>query len=191
MFCMVNSRSTVSPGATGSLVKDFVRSRSALVTVSVSEAFPALTKSASKSPDTFVREPTLLPTTSTVTVQVAPAARTGRTGRKPSALRITDVPPAGAVKTVGKRPLSQSVLALAGEAMTMPVGKLSVKSRFGIPLALSVLSIVNVRVDVPPKLTLDGAKDLEKPGWEVLTVREPDALPLLPADDVKSPVIIG
>ena len=53
-----------------------------------------------------------------------------------------------------------------------------------------MLSMVNVRVLLPPKETEPGAKLLENPGRVDTTVRVAMAVPLLPALEVRSPEVL-
>ena len=85
-------------------------------------------------------------------------------------------------------PEVQVVLALFGEATTIPGGRLSVKLRLRALLPLSELSMVNVSVLRAPKAMVDGENDLVKPGRFVATVRSSVAVPLFPALEVRSPL---
>ena len=51
--------------------------------------------------------------------------------------------------------------------------------------------MVRVRVLRSPRETELGAKLLENPGRSVATMRSSVAVPLLPSDDVRSPVALG
>jgi hypothetical protein len=102
--------------------------------------------------------------TSTVTVQVTPASN----ARNPLTLNPlvtseTTFVPALAVR-VCPFPVGQSVEAFAGEAITIPVGRLSVKDKLIILEVFAELSIVKVSVLHFPRSTVAGEKDFEKPG---------------------------
>ena len=84
----------------------------------------------------------------------------------------------------------QVVEALAGEAINIPAGKLSVKVIPRIEPALAVLSRVMVRVLFPFKLIDAGLKLLEALGRFVATIRLAVAVPLFPALELKSPVVL-
>ena len=75
----------------------------------------------------------------------------------------------------------QSVEALAGSAITIPPGRLSVKSRLSTSEALTELSMKKVNVLRSPREMELGAKLLEKPGSVVSTVRSMGRLMLEPA----------
>ena len=171
---IVNSRVTVPPGGTGSSVNDFWMARLVTVTSRVALARPAETKSASSSPETLSSAPAPVAVTSTTTVQVAPIGRTSKPGKRvePLASSAMTLVPGTAVSVVlGALALMQSVEALAGSATTIPTGRLSVKSRLPTREALAELSMVKVRVLLPPRGTVLGAKLLENPGRVVVTVR--------------------
>lgn len=181
---MVNSRVVEPPGATGSFINDFRIDSSVRVTSRDALALPEEVKSARRSLVTLSSCPTPLVATSTVTVQLLPAPRTSKPGKKvlPSALRITELEPGTAVIVVsGADALMQSVDALAGSATTRPAGKLSVKSIFPTADAFSVLSIVKVKVLRPPNGTELGEKLFVNPGRVVMTVRSVARLMLEPA----------
>ena len=82
----------------------------------------------------------------------------------------------------------QLVLAFAGVATVIPGGSTSAKSNEVAATVLAVLSIVNVSVAGTPNTAGSGANDLEKVGGG-FTRSESEAGPLLPFDDVKSPVV--
>ncbi len=86
-------------------------------------------------------------------------------------------------------PPVQVVEALAGVATTTPVGRVSLKSRLVADKALLELLIVKVRVLVPPPGIAEGAKALLKDGGEA-TVKVSEAVPLLPEEEVSSPVVL-
>lgn len=67
--------------------------------------------------------------------------------------------------------------ALAGVAITMPVGRLSVKFRKNAGDGLALLSIVNVSVLRLPRAIGLGEKPLVKPGRVVTTIRSSLAVP--------------
>ena len=187
----VNSRVTVAPAGTGSSVNDLVREIWSTVTSSTAAALPqesGLKRSpANSSPVVFPREPAAPPTTSTVTVHVAPAPREGADGTNPWLKREIRFVPGIAASTAGEAVLSQSVDALAGSAMTMPAGSTSLNCRELTAAAFAVLSTVSVRMLRLPKGTELGAKLLVNPGRSVATTRSALAGPLLPALEVKSP----
>ena len=86
-------------------------------------------------------------------------------------------------------PALQVVEALAVFATPTLAGKLSVKSSPVAATVLTVLSMVNVRVLMPPETIALGEKLLLKVGGE-LTVSVAAAVPLFPKDEVKSPVVL-
>ena len=108
--------------------------------------------------------------TSTVTVHVAPIANKA----KPAVAVVMTLVPGTAVSG---RPV-QVVDALAGSAISIPVGRLSVNPRRDTGDPLRELSMVNVKVLLPPSGTVDGAKLLENPGRSVATVKSSVAVPL-------------
>ena len=118
----------------------------------------------------LLSSPPAVAVTSTVTVQVAPAATAGK-APMPLASRVITLVPASAVRVGGSTAVPQVVEALAGSAISIPVGRLSVKSRLSTFEALAMLLIVKVRVLLPPRGTIPGAKILENPGRVVATVR--------------------
>lgn len=173
---------TVPPGTTGSLVNVLVINNDAPVTVRASVAFPELTCGkvpVSSSPETLVWVPTTVPLISTETVQIAPPA---------TVMPVNEIvdPPAGAVSVA----TGQVVVALAGLAISVPEGRLSVNVGVKTVPTFAELSMVNVNVDRPPKLTEAGEKDFENPGLAATTVRSSDAVPALPIEDVKVPVVL-
>lgn len=87
-------------------------------------------------------------------------------------------------------PPLQVVDSLAGLATIIPEGKLSMNCRLAIEFAFKVLSMVKVRVVLPPREMEDGEKLLLNPGLSVATVRSPVAGPLLPKVEVRSPVVL-
>jgi hypothetical protein len=194
-FLTVNSRSTVPPGRAGSSRNDFSRVILSTVAVRIALALPLDSDDTPlvemSSPVTLLRAPAAVATTSTVTVQVAPAARTSFPPiGVPLASRMMTLVPGVAVRKVARTGLSQSVAALAGPATTMPVGRLSVKSRFSTADALAELSMVRVRVDFPPNGIVLGEKLFVKAGRPVSTVSVALASPwLLVGSDVRSPEV--
>ena len=196
---IVKSRVTVPPGGTGSSVNDFVRESGVTVTSRVALALPASGIGMGSTPMsisnvlvTLSSMPVAVAVTSTVTVQVAPApaASDGAVGREPMVWRKTTLVPAVAVNVVPTGPL-QVVAALAGSAMTIPAGRLSVKRRsFAAAAPMTVLSMVKVSVLRPPRGTELGEKLLVKPGKVARTIKSSVAVPLLPAEDVRSPDVL-
>ena len=124
----------------------------------------------------------MLPITSTVMVQLAPAATLVE---KPDVTLIRSVP--GKAEMVRS---PQEVVKLEGEAITIPVGKLSVKIGLSKLVAPAVLSIVNVSVLRSPKFTVAGLKLLVNIGQALLTVKLAEAVPLFPELEVRSPVVL-
>ena len=112
--------------------------------------------------------------TSTLTVQLAPAAT-----EPPD--RLTTPEPAAAVSV----PL-QPLLLLAGVATSMPAGRLSVKSSVVAATGLLVLLITKLKVETPPAAIAAGEKDLLNVGATV-ALSESLAVPLLPRSEVRSP----
>jgi hypothetical protein len=185
----VNSSVTVPPGATGSSVNS-------LVSVALSTARRAVANPVELPPFTFNSELTLSycpappGVTSTSTVQLAPAPSTGKL-REPLAKKEIWLVPEVAVNEGGVDEVPQSVDALAGVAMTIPAGMLSVKTMFVTFEALALLSIVSVRVLLWPAEMGFGEKLLLNPGRLASTVKSAVADPLLPASDVRSPEIFA
>ncbi len=135
-----------------------------------------IVKFSSSSPETLLNTPEAVVVTSTWIVQVANA----KTVNPPTV--ITPAPEAAVI--VAK----VHVWDAAGiEATTIPVGSKSVNPRRVSTPSLSLLSIVNVRVLVPPCGMLLGEKLLLNPGRSSSTVRVATAVPLLPALEFKSP----
>ncbi len=133
---------------------------------------------------TLSRVPTALPTTSTVKVAVPPIAISSV---KPVVLYDITLVPGTAVKV----PIPVFVEdALDGEAMTISAGKLSVKVMPSTFPVFAVLSIVKVNVLRSPRFTDAGLKLLKNPGRLVATVKLAEAVPLFPALEVKSPVVL-
>jgi len=87
-------------------------------------------------------------------------------------------------------PPVQVVLSFGGVARTMPAGMLSVKSSAEALVDAAVLSIVKVSVDVLPVKMDAGAKALEKIGGRSVTLSVSVAVPELPEEDVRSPVVL-
>ena len=86
--------------------------------------------------------------------------------------------------------LTQLVDSLAGVAMTIPVGKKSTTLMVVVNAVPRELSILNVRVLVPPGVMLLGEKLLEKPGRSAATSRSALAAELLPIfDDDATPAL--
>ena len=77
-----------------------------------------------------------------------------------------------------------------GSAMTMPIGKLSMKVIVFTASLLALLSMVNVKVDRSPKLTIFGENDLVKPGRSVLTVKSVVVEPLFPSLEIRLLVVL-
>ena len=93
--------------------------------------------------------------------------------------------PASAVNV----PALQVIVALDGVATTTLAGRLSVKARLDAASVPVVLSIVKVSVLVLPVAIEVGEKLLLKPGGG-LTVNVALVVPLLPRDDIRSPVVL-
>ncbi len=123
------------------------------VTVNVSEAVPLFPEEEVRSPVVLTKVPGVLPVTSTVTVQVLPAPTV------PPVYEMT-LDPATAISV----PPVHVLEALAGLAMTIPAGRLSVKSSAVATSELAVLSMVNVSVLILPGEIVSGAKLLENAG---------------------------
>ena len=96
------------------------------------------------------------------------------------------LPPAAAVRV----PPVQVVDALGVEATTTPDGRLSVKSSPVADAVLPALSMVNSSVLIP-SMTMGFAEKLLLNGGIGSTVNVSFAVPLLPRDDVKSPVVFA
>ena len=192
---MVNSSVTVPPGGTGSSRNDLLKAISVTVTSSVALALPTGTgtsgaRSMLSCPVTLSSMPLPVAVTSTVTMQLSPASNAGKP-RLPLEKREMTLVPGVVVSVAGERGSSQSVKeALAGSAMTIPTGKMSVKLKSSASEPKAGLSIVNVRVLRPPRGTLDGEKLLENPGRSSSTVKLAVASPLLPALEVRSPDVL-
>ena len=136
----------------------------------------------------LINSPIVPDTTSTVTVQIFPANNTSNPAKlNPEADKLTWLDPLTAVSVRPVGPI-QVVLALAGEAIIMPAGKVSVNCKLVKLLAFKVLSIKKVKVLGAPKPTVDGAKDFENPGRLAATVKFAEALFPVPALDVTLPV---
>ena len=73
--------------------------------------------------------------------------------------------------------------------MTTPTGRLSLKFRLVAATVLAVLLMVKLRVLVPPRRMESGPKLLLKSGGG-LTVKLSLAVPLLPRDEVRSPLVL-
>jgi len=183
---IVKFRVTLPPGATGSSVNDFCMARDVAVTSNEALAFPLIVKSANKLPVMLSCEPIPVPTTSTKTIHSSNVLSDGNIEVPLASSEITFVP--GTAINVPPPDEIQFVDALFGLAISIPAGRISVKSRFRTLAVLCSLSIMNVRVLLSPKNTDVGAKLLLNPGREVLTSRLSVAVPLLPADEVRLPV---
>jgi hypothetical protein len=133
------------------------------------------------SPDTFSRRPPPVAMVSTETVHVAPAATEASPPNKGPYVKVL-LP-----GVADKVPPVQVVDALAGSAMTSPVGRESLNERLKANEPLAELSILKVSVLRAPLWTTEGEKLLEKPGRLVATVRSATAGPLLPKLEVRSP----
>jgi hypothetical protein len=98
--------------------------------------------------------------------------------------------PGLAVRTGTKGAVAQSVVRLLGEATITPAGRLSTKEASSTGEGLAELSRVKVKVARLPSGEVLGEKLLENPGSSVVTVRSAVAVPLLPAEEVRSPVVL-
>lgn len=76
-----------------------------------------------------------------------------------------------------------------GVAMVIPAGKASKNSKVTISASFAVLSMVNVKVLIPPRGMVSGLKLFEKPGRPGSTVSVASVGPWLPALEVRSPVV--
>ncbi len=83
----------------------------------------------------------------------------------------------------------QLILTFAGEATTIPEGRLSVIST-DIKLVAVGLSMVKVMVLLPLTEIAAGAKLLAMVGMPEATVKFAEAVPLFPALEVRSPVVL-
>src|SRR5690606_26665407 len=83
----------------------------------------------------------------------------------------------------------QVVEPFAGVATTIPAGSVSVTANPVAAMVLAVLSMVKVIVLTPPVPTTIGAKALVKVGGPS-TVSVADAVPLLPLEEVRSPLVL-
>ena len=189
---MVNSSVTVPPGGTGSSVNDLIRLRSVTVTSRVALAVPldlrvgkGVPINEVSSPLTLSSMPPPVATTSTLTVHVSIPLSIAPT---PTPERLKTLVPGTAV-TTGVLEKVQVVDALAGEAISIPVGRLSVNASESAKSGLRELSMVKVRVLLPPSGTVDGAKLLENPGRSVATVKSTASDMLLAALELR--VIAG
>ncbi len=99
---------------------------------------------------------------------------------------VSDITPVPAVAV--KVPL-QLLVEFAGLATVIAAGRLSVKSRSVKPMVPALLSIEKVSVLVVPEAMASGAKTFTKPASDV-TARVSFAVPLLPDDEVRSPVVL-
>ena len=147
-----------------------------MATVRSAVADPLLPIFDIRSPDVFVCVATVLLVTSTLIEHVLPAP-----SRSP--LNAIVLPPSGALTEP-----SQVVEAFAGLAIVTPVGRESVKLKLLTGSLFAELSIVKVSELTLPGPMVAGEKALLSPIGE-LTVSVSVAVPLLPDDDVRSPVV--
>ena len=154
VFVIVKDRVTVSPGVMGSSINDRLSVGSATTATSrVSIAGPLLPLEEVKALVVFTCIPMVVLVTSTWIVQRDPAAMT------PSIYTNNPVP-----SLAVKSPPTQFVDAFAGVASTITSGRLLVKSRSLATRVLALLSMVNVKVLIPPWEMTSGEKVLVKVG---------------------------
>ena len=153
-------------------------------TSSVSVAVPLLPSDDVRSPDVFTNVPDLKTLwTSTLTEQVAPGATV-------PPVKVMLVPNVGALSVP-----PQVVAAFGDSAIETSVPRLSVKLRPLAPTVFAVLLIVKVSrlLSNKPRAIIFGANDLLNPGGAdavPVTIKVSVAVPLLPAEDVRSPVVL-
>jgi hypothetical protein len=164
------------------------------------DGFPYIDEALAVSkPVVFLAIPNPRAATSTDTVQEEPAATPEVLKPPPEPYAIILLPGWAAItppvtetdpKKESSKVPKQEVAALGGSATIIPAGRLSVNVILNISIEFAVLSMVKVRVDLPPWEMDEGKKLLKKPGRFVATVRSAAAGPLLPSLEVRSPLTL-